>query len=326
MKIAIISSIFLKTPPDKYGGTERVVATLADGLVNRGHEVTLFATGDSKTKAKLDYLFELPQWSWEKEGAHARYAFSKAVDYDLVHNYSYSGLPLVQDSIVPTVSTVRSLSNIYRQFKNNLYIAISQRQRFIFGELKKMRVAYHGINVEHFPFESESEDYLVWVGRFCPDKGVHHTIKVAKALNMSLKLIGIMGDIEYFNTAIKPYMGEQIKYLGELGEEKNHIVKKAKCFLMPIEWEEPFGLVMVEALACGTPVVAFNRGSVMEIVSHGKTGYIVTSVEEMIQAVRKVDGIKRSKCRQHVAANFSVEKMLVSHEQIYKEMLEGKFR
>lgn len=326
MRIAIVSTVFLRTPPEKYGGTERVVANLADGLVDAGHDVTLFATGNSITKAKLDYLYDVPEWSWEKEGRHARYAFAKAGDFDIVHNHSYGGLPLAQDSPVPTVSTVHSLSASYRQFKSNLYIAISQRQRFIFRDLKKMRVIYHGINLNDFPFEEKSEDYLVWVGRFCPEKGVHHAIKVAQALDIPLKLIGVVGDGSYFNTKIKPHLSEQIQYLGEMGEEKNHIVKRAKCFLMPIDWEEPFGLVMVEAMACGTPVIAFNRGSVMEVIEHEKTGFIVTSEDEMIEAVQKIDRIDRYKCRQHVQANFSVERMVLNHEQVYKEMLAGKFR
>lgn len=326
MKIAIVSTVFIRTPPEKYGGTERVVATLADGLVRLGHDVTLFATGDSVTQAKLDYLYDKPDWSWEKEGRHARYAFAKAGNFDIIHNHSYGGLPLAQDCLVPTVSTVHSLSASYRQFKNNLYIAISQRQRFIFRELRKMRVIHHGINIDVFPFQEESQDYLVWVGRFCPEKGVHHAIKVAQALDMPLKLIGVIGDVNYFNTTIKPYLSEQIQYLGEMGEEKNHIVKKAKCFLMPIEWEEPFGLVMVEAMACGTPVIAFNRGSVMEVIEHGKTGFIVTSEDEMIEAVQKIEEINRLECRNHVKEKFSVEQMVANHEIVYREMLDGKFR
>jgi glycosyltransferase involved in cell wall biosynthesis len=252
MKIAIVSTIYTRTPPDKYGGAGRVVASLADGLSVLGHDVTLFATGDSLTQAKLDYLYDSADWSWEKEGRHTRYAFGKAANFDIIHNHSYGGLPLCQDSPVPTVTTIHSLSASYRQFKNNLYIAISQRQRFIFRDLRKMRVIYHGINVNDFPFEEQYDNYLVWVGRFCPYKGAHHAIKVAQVLDLPLKLIGIIGDVNYFNSSIKPYLGEKIEYLGEMGEEKNEIVKKAKCFLMPIEWEEPFGLVMVEAMACGT--------------------------------------------------------------------------
>jgi len=326
MKIAIVSTAFMRTPPEKYGGTERVVATLADGLVRLGHDVTLFATGDSVTLAKLDYLYDKPEWSWEKEGRHARYAFAKAANFDLVHNHSYGGLPLAQDCPVPTVSTLHSLSATYRQFKNNLYIAISQRQRFIFRELKKMRVIHHGLDLNDFPFQEESEDYLVWVGRFCPDKGVHHAIKVAQALDMPLKLIGIIGDSNYFNTQIKPHLNDQIQYLGEMGEERKQVVKRAKCFLMPIEWEEPFGLVMIEAMACGTPVVAFNRGSVLEVIEHGRTGFIVTSVDEMIKAVRNIGEINRLDCRNHVRENFSADRMVANHELVYQEMLEGKFR
>lgn len=326
MKIAIISTTFFSTPPAKYGGTERVVSLLADGLWQRGHDVTLFATGDSKTPAKLDFIHEQPAWSWKREVAHARYAFSKAQEFDLIHNHSYLGLPLIQDCPVPTVSTIHSLSPIYRRYKNNLYICVSHRQRFIFREIKKVRVAYHGLDVNHFPFSAHSEDYLVWVGRITPNKGVHHAIYVAKKLGLPLKLIGIIGDTSYFEQEIKPHLGNEIQFLGEMDESKNHIVKKAKCFLMPLEWEEPFGLVMAEAMACGTPVIAFNKGSAMELIEHGKTGYIVTSREEMVQGVKKIEKIDRVYCRRHIEKNFSLDKMLTAHEKIYEEMLTGKFR
>ncbi|WP_227762026.1 glycosyltransferase family 4 protein [Zhaonella formicivorans] len=326
MKIAMISTTFLTTPPAKSGGTERVVSILTEGLVKRGHEVTLFATGDSKTTAELDYLYPHPEWSWEKEAAHARYAFSKAKKFEIVHNHSYLGLPLVQDSPVPTVTTIHSLSDSYRQYKDGLYICISNRQRFIFRDLKKVRVAYHGLEIEQFPFSPDCEDYLVWVGRFCPEKGVHHAIRVAKRLDMPLKLIGVVGDVFYYEQEIKPHLGGKIEYLGEMDERKNEIVKKAKCFLMPILWEEPFGLVMVEAMACGTPVISFNKGSAMELIHHGKTGFIVTSEEEMVEAVRQVGKIDRLMCRRHVVENFSADKMVAAHEQIYEDMLAGKFR
>lgn len=326
MKIAIVSTTFLSTPPTHYGGTERIASLLADGLCKKGHDVTLFATGDSKTAAKLDFIHAQPAWSWEKEVAHARYAFSQAHKFDIIHNHSYMGLPLIQDCPVPAVSTIHSLSYLYRRYKDNLYICISNRQRFIFRELKKVRVAYHGLDVNSFPFSPQCEDYLVWVGRICPEKGVHHAIYVAKKLDLPLKLIGVIKDVYYFEQEIKPHLGGKIQYLGEMDEEKNHIVKKAKCFLMPIQWEEPFGLVMIEAMACGTPVIAFNRGSAMELIEHGKTGYIVTSREEMAQAVGKIDKIDRAYCRSHVAQKFSLENMLTAHEKIYEEMLTGKFR
>lgn len=326
MKIAIVSTVFLRTPPAKYGGRERIASYLAEGLVKRGHDVTLFATGNSITTAALDYLYENPEWSWDKETSHARYAFAKAEQFELIHNHSYLGLPLVQDCPTPAVTTMHSLSESYKKYRDNLYIAISNRQRFIYRELKKIRVVHHGIDVTQFPFAAEGDNYLVSVGRICPAKGVHYAIEVAQLLDLPLKLIGIIGDLHYFNFEIKPHLQGKIEFLGEMDESKNEVVKGARCFLAPIEWEEPFGLTMIEAMACGTPVISFNKGSAMELIDHGRTGFIVTSLEEMVQAVRLAEKINRPTCRQHVAKNFSVDKMVELHEKVYQEILEGKFR
>ncbi|MDS1030181.1 glycosyltransferase family 4 protein [Bacillota bacterium LX-D] len=326
MKIAMISTNLLRTPPVMYGGAEKVISLLTEELVKRGHEVTLFATGDSLTSAHLNYLYEKPDWSWEKETKFAQYAFANCKEFDLVHNNSYPGLEMAQFCPVPTVTTMHSLSAHYKKYRDNMYIAISSRQRFLFRELRKVRVIHHGLDVNQYPFSSDCDNYLVWVGRICWEKGVHHAVQGARKYGLPLKLIGPIADEDYFSQKIKPYLGGKIEYLGEMGESKNQIVKKAKCFLMPIEWEEPFGLVIIEAMACGTPVIAFNRGAVMELIDHGRTGFIVTCPEEMFQAVENIDQIDRLNCRQHVMKNFSIEKMASDHEKAYLDILKGKFR
>lgn len=347
MKIAQISTPMGKTPPDKYGGTELVVSELTEELVRRGHKVTLFATGDSQTKAKL--VSAWPHGVFYDRELNIEVAhhllflkflqFSK--EFDIIHNHNgWRFLPYLRMIKKPVINTYHSyyfptVIPLFNEFKDDYYTSLSWSHQKPASNLNFIDNIYNGIDVTKYDFYDQRGDYFCFLGRIDPTKGIKEAIIVAKKLKVKL-LIAARIDQDYqkyFKTEIEPLLDEKIIFIGEVGgKAKTDFLKKATAILFPIDWEEPFGLVMIEAMACGTPVVAFNRGSVSEIVKDGQTGYISSQndVDKMIKNVKKIIDLPDSRyqemrraCREHVEENFTVEKMVNGYEKVYEKVIEN---
>ena len=357
MKIAQVAPLWFSLPPKKFGGTELVAYNLSEGLVKRGHQVTVFASGDSNVSGKLISAWpkhlikekingEVIPWNNAHFSLLNLYeAFSRADEFDIIHVHENSSIfsgffiDLVKAPVVTTLHDpfIRQESKdkwaTFNKFKKHNYISISNAHRKSTKlELNFVGTVYNGIDLEKYKFQEKPKgDYLVWLGRFYPNKGVVEAIKVAKKINKKIILAGMIArnsplSYNYFEQKIKPQFEKgKVEYVGEVNfSQKNKLLKNAFAFLNPIQWEEPFGLVMIEAMACGTPVIAFNRGAVPEIVKNGKTGFIVRNEKEMVNAVKKIKQIKRQDCRKHIERNFSVEKMTIEYEKIYKKLIKRK--
>ena len=342
MRIAQIASLFERVPPKRYGGTERFVSLLTEELVNRGHKVTLFASGDSITNAKL-----IPVNPHSLRESHildtnpytvlaTAMAYKNADKFDIIHNNTYPdyvAFPAAYSSTTPTVTTLHTPFNIentrlFEAYKDLNFVPISNNQRRSLPGLNYTRTIYHGVPVNKFPFKKTHGNYLLYVGRIALIKGTHFAIDVAEALNKELIIAAKLDpqDIEYFNRFIGSRLSNgRIKWVGEVtDEERNDLMANALCLLHPITWKEPFGLTLIESMACGTPVVAFRKGSIPEIIIDKKTGFIVETENEMIRAVKKISSISRSECRKHVRDNFNLKKMVDAYEKLYYEIVNGK--
>lgn len=348
MKIAQLSSPWIPLPPLKYGGTERVVYTLSEELVKRGHEVTVFATGDSKISGNLRYYYKkaLSQDPKYKSDPliwlHSFYeCFKNAGEFDIIHNHMQQIAIFLSDFVkTPVLHTLHGdfyegeTSDIKREvlarFKNHNYVSISNAQRGGMPDLNYIQTVYNGINPAEFQLGEGGGGYLAWMGRITPKKGLETAIQISHELSIPLKISAYIDpiDVEYFVKKIGSIInGKNVEFLGELyGEEKTDFLKNAKALLFPITWHEPFGLVMVEAMVCGTPVIAFNRGSVSEVVTDGVNGFIVSDKEEMKNAVSAVGRINRKKCRESIIDKFTIENMTDGYEEAYKKVLESGIR
>lgn len=340
MKILLISPPWIRVPPKGYGGIEWVVSLLSDELAKRGHDVTLFATGDSETKAKLRYTFDEGQTSklgtlnmTIYDSIQSSEVFKIAEEFEIIHdNSGFLTVAFSHKVKTPILHTLHGpftddTKLFYTHFKDAVYYnAISEYQKSCLPVLNYVETVYNAIDVHNYPYSEEKEDYLIMVSRVNPDKGTHLAIRVAKELGEKLVLVGKVDprDKDYFNEMVKPQVdGKQIVFTGEIAEdEKRRLLKYAKCFIFPIQWTEPFGLVMAEAMACGTPVVALRNGATPEVVENGKTGFIVDTVEEMVNAINNVAEINSRECREHVLASFSPEVMADNYERNYRKILE----
>lgn len=340
MKIAQIAPIIERVPPKKYGGTERVVHVLTEWLVKRGHEVTLFASGDSITRAKLISVYpkSLREARLKESFANINVTFNIGLAYkmqdkfDIIHDHSgYMGLAAANIAKTPSVFTLHGPitaenRKIYQVLNKPRLVTISKAQIQNAPNLNHIGTVYNGLNLQEYPFSKETENYLLFVGRISLEKGVHFAIETALNLNLPLIIAAKLEkvDLPYFNEYIGPFLSDQIRWIGEVTEEeRNNLMSKALCFLHPVTWREPFGLTLIEAMACGCPVVAFNKGSIPEIIKDGVTGFVVSSLEEMIDAVAKIKSINRMNCRIHALENFSGEKMTDNYEAVYKKILES---
>ncbi|HVT01429.1 MAG TPA: glycosyltransferase family 4 protein [Patescibacteria group bacterium] len=343
MRIAQIAPLGERVPPKKYGGTERIVYSLTEELVNRGHDVTLFASGDSETSAHLVSVYPKSlreaNISNPYEAGHLPMlnigtAYSMQNKFDIIHDHNDSlSFPTAMLATTPVVMTLHgafgpSAKKMYEglnKFSSNVnLVSISMSQRRPSPDLNYIGNVYHGINVKDYIFSDKNEGYLLFVGRINEEKGVHHAIEVAEFLDLPLIIAAKLdeNDRSYFAQYVKPRLNERIKWIGEVSSPvRNRLMSRALCLLHPVTWREPFGLVLIEAMACGAPVVAFNRGSIPEIVKHGKTGFIAEDTSEMIEYIKRVSSIKRANCRLHVKNNFSVEKMVGGYESIYEEVI-----
>jgi glycosyltransferase involved in cell wall biosynthesis len=340
MRIAEIAPPWLAVPPKGYGGIEWVVAVLADGLVERGHDVTLFATGDSKTSARLEYAFERapgPKFindPWY-DTIHTLHALRDPEGFDVLHVHTpWSALVVPALLGCPTVHTLHGsftpeMRRLYRELGDRVrYVAISENQRSHMPEIPYAGVVYNGIDVESYPFRAEKDDFLVFLGRAHPDKGVLRAAEAAKEAGLPIVIASKVAnpeEQEYWTQVVLPSLPPGATVMGEIDEEeKRDLLSRARAVLFPIDWDEPFGLVMTEAMACGTPVIATPRGSVPEIVVDGETGFIA-SVEgyphEAAIALKRVDEIDPAACRRRVAERFSKEAMVAGYEQAFQRVL-----
>lgn len=343
MRIAQISSLSERVPPKTYGGTELVVSLLTDELVLRGHNVTLFASGDSITLAKLKSVHprSLRQDSIVKEygvyeALELSQVYGRAREFDIIHSHiGCAALPYAKSVKTPTVHTLHGIftpdnEKLFAHAKHQPYISISHSQREPRLGLNYVATVYNGIDVNSYQFYPQPDElpYLAFLGRFSPEKGPHHAIEIAKRTGWRLKMAGKVDVVDegYFKTEIKPYIdGKQIEFLGEINyTQKNLLLGGAVATLFPITWREPFGLVMVESMACGTPVVAMSIGSTPEVMAHGKSGFLCHTINECVDAVTKISRLDRRTCHQHVKQNFSVKSMVDGYERVYHQTLADK--
>jgi glycosyltransferase involved in cell wall biosynthesis len=338
MRIAQLAPLWERVPPIAYGGTEAVVSLLADELASRGHEVVLYASGDSQSLAQLRSVYprslrtatELKDPS-PYDWVHVATALKDHRRYDIIHNHA-GELAMAMSSLIstPMLTTMHCLITPDTQFVWDhyqwFYNTISRSAKRGSPDRNYLGVVYNAIDVASFPYCGNKDDYLLFLSRIASEKGAHLAIEVAKRLGMKLILAGKVDrvDQQYFRTVVEPLIdGRLIHFFGEANaQQKRRLYAKARCLLMPLDWEEPFGLVMPEAMACGTPVIAFRRGAAPEIIVHGKTGFLVEDVEGMVQAVLQVDRIDPKRCRQHVAENFDVPLMADSYIALYERVLE----
>ena len=334
MRIAMLSPIAWRTPPRHYGPWEWVVSQLTEGLTDRGFEVTLFATGDSITRATLDWVcprgyeedHTLDPKVWE--GLHISNLFEKADRFDLIHNH-FDFLPLTYSGLVktPVVTTIHGFSSdkilpVYQKYNRRaFYVAISEGDKR--PELDYIATIHHGIPVEQYHFHPEPGEYLLVFGRIHHDKGVHEAVQLARAVKMPLIIAGIIQDQSYFDEKVAPYIDDEIvRFIGPVGpDRKSEVLGNARALLHLINFDEPFGLSIIEAMACGTPVIAINRGSMREIMEDGKTGFLVTNAQEAQEKIARLGEINRRECRRHVEQKFSVEVMINKYVDVYRKII-----
>jgi len=342
LRIAQIAPLWIPLPPRTYGGIELMLSLLTEELVKRGYDITLFASGDSKTIAKLISPTETAIWL--QKGLRSPHGYITIAlemirklrhKFDLIHNhFDFFMFPLfIMDGKKPILTTLhRPLDSvtietlkIYNKIK---FCAISNDQRESAREhgIEIIDVVYNGINPENYTFRETPEDYFMYLGRLNKEKGIVPAIQIAKKAGVKLLIAGnIVGGEEwnYFLHEVQPVLNEEnINFVGQVDfKEKVRLLAGAKALLFPIDRREPFGLVMIEAMACGTPVIAYRRGSVPEVVADGQTGFVVENEQEMIEAIKKIDSIKRENCRAHVEKNFTLSQMVDKYEKIYKKLI-----
>lgn len=343
MKIAQVSPLWERVPPPAYGGIELVVSLLTDELVRRGHEVTLFASGDSLSLAKLVSVHPRAlrlDPTIKEPGIYEMLllglVYEQAENFDIIHSHVGLG-SLVYANLVktPTVHTLHGIftpdnEKIFKYSKKQPYVSISNSQQEPRLGLNYVDTVYNGIDVSSYEFYPQPTEppYLAFLGRMSPEKGPHLAIEIAQKTGWKLKIAGKVDvvDLEYFTQKIKPHIdGKQIEYLGEANHiQKNALMGGAYATLFPITWREPFGLVMVESMASGTPVIAMRLGSTREVIVNGKTGFLCKNVEECINSLDRVADLNRYACRQYVEENFSVQKMTDGYEVVYQKLIAEK--
>ncbi|MGR3309260.1 MAG: glycosyltransferase family 4 protein [Candidatus Brocadiales bacterium] len=342
MRIAQVAPLSESVPPKYYGGTERVVSYLTEELVCQGHEVTLFASGDSVTKAHLiapcrrslrlekhctdhlvHHILELEQ------------VFKNTSCFDIIHfHVDYLHFPLIRQRRIPHVTTLHGrmdipdLVTLYKEFREMPVVSISDAQRKPLPWINWQGTVYHGLPEDLYTFHEESGKYLVFLGRMSPEKRVDRAIHIAKKVGMKIKIAAKIDavDQEYFEDVVEPLLKDPlVELVGEIGEgEKDEFLGNAYALLFPIDWPEPFGLVVIEAMACGTPVVAYRQGSVPEVIEEGITGFIVGGLKDAVKAVERVSTLSRKRCRQVFEERFSVVRMVRDYLTIYHQILKKK--
>ncbi|MCU1338146.1 MAG: hypothetical protein JWO19_3727 [Bryobacterales bacterium] len=344
MKIAQVAPLIESVPPALYGGTERVVSYLTEELVKQGHEVTLFASGDSVTSAELaacsPKALRLSPECGEPLGWHLiqmETVIQRASKFDVIHFHNdYLHFPMSKRMRTPHITTLHGrldlpeLPFVHKMFPGVPLISISNAHRLPLPDVNWRATIYHGLPEAYLQAEDEPPEYLMFLGRISPEKRVDRAIEIALAAELPLIIAAKVDtvDQQYFDQQIAPMLDHPlIKVVGEVGEtEKRELFKKAYALLFPIDWPEPFGLVMVEAMACGVPVIAFPCGSVPEIVEHGKTGYIVDNIADAVAGIRAISRIKRNECRDVFRLRFTASRMAADYVREYKRLIHAANR
>ncbi|RPI46403.1 MAG: glycosyltransferase family 4 protein [Bacteroidetes bacterium] len=340
MKIAQISPLYESVPPKYYGGTERVVHYLTEELVSRGHEVSLFASGDSITRGRLvaasPVALRLSKQYVDQFAPHynlIELVEKEAHRFDIIHSHiDYMYYPLIRRSKTPVLTTLhgrldlRELKPLYNEYRDIPLVSISDNQRKPVFYANWKKTVYHGLPQDLYHYKPGPGEYLVYLGRISSEKRVDRAVKIAVKSGIPLKIAAKVdkADQEYFETRIKHlFMHPLVEYIGEIGDhEKQELLGNAKALLYPVGWPEPFGLAMIEAMACGTPVIAFPCGSVPEVVDHGVTGFIVNSVNEAVEAVGRLSQLSRKMCREVFEDRFSVQRMVSDYLSVYNSLIQ----
>lgn len=339
MKIAQLASNFRTIDPQSNGAIYSHVAWLTNGLINSGHQVDLYASGDSHTKAKLYSVSKKSTISMKiPEMTRNHYlhwliskCYKNASKYDIIHSHFFALSAFYSGLVnIPTVQSIHHLPNdqlrqIANKIKNNKYISFSLAQRQAMPELDWVGNIYHGVDTDIFSYNHEPQDYCLFLGRIAKDKGTHLAIEAAKNAKMPLIIAGSSNQKEsYWYEKIQKHIdGKKVRYVGETNfKEKINYLKNAKAVLMPSQIDETFGYVLIEAMSCGTPAIGWNRGAIPEIISPNKTGYVVSTIQDMAQAIKSIDKISREETRKRAERYFSVEKMVSGYSKIYQRIIE----
>lgn len=337
MRIAVIAPPWTPVPPSRYGGTELVVDMLATGFQEAGHEVLLYTTGDSTCPVPKAWVLPtapIPIGSSVAELRHVMNAYDVAKDFDIVHDHTVMG-PVFSEKFpgLKVITTmhgpfVEELADIYRRIAVTVpLIGISEAQRRPVPDIPIRRVIHHGVPASAFPYGDGKGGYCLFLGRMSPDKGAHRATEAAYKAGVPLIIAAKMreqAEIDYFEANVKPYLNENIRYVGEVShEEKLELLTNARCLLFPIRWNEPFGMVMVEAMACGTPVIAFPEGAAPEVIEEGKTGFLCDNVDDMAATISRLDSIDRADCRAAVEGYFSARRMVQEHLELFEEIIQS---
>ncbi len=344
MRIAQVAPLYESVPPKYYGGTERIVSYLTEELVRQGHEVTLFASGDSKTGARLvaacPRSLRTDTRCVDQMAHHVlmmERVLQRADAFDLVHfHIDYLHFPVSRRRAYAHVTTLHGrldlpdLVPLYREFRDMPVVSISDAQREPLFWADWQATVYHGLPPGLFRFRAQAGTYLAFLGRISPEKRVDRAIEIARRAGMPLKIAAKVDrvDRDYFEGVVKPLLRDpRIEFLGEIGDrEKDAFLGGAYALLFPIDWPEPFGLVMIEALACGTPVIAWRRGSVPEVMEPGRTGFVVESLEEAVEAVRRVPQLSRVRCREAFDERFTSARMAAGYLRVYEGLASRRYR
>lgn len=340
LRIALIAPLIEAVPPPRYGGTERVVALLADELVRRGHAVTLFASGDSVTRAHLVPGVERSLRASDATDytgptlAQLGEVYRRASEFDVIHNHVETiAFPYASVATTPTVTTVHLRMDseeaiaLFRRYPEQPLVSISDAQRAQLPDANWLATVHHGIPLDHFDFRPDPGEYLVFLGRMSPEKRPDRAIEIARRLDLPLVMAGKVDphwDGDYFDQIIAPMIAQtpMVEFIGEVDDErKNRLLGGALAYLFPIDWPEPFGLTLIEAMATGTPVIAKRVGSVPELVMDGVTGFTCTDVDQMVEAASRVRTLDRKACRAHVELNFSPAAMTSAYERTYRRLI-----
>jgi glycosyltransferase involved in cell wall biosynthesis len=347
MKIALLSTFEETVPPKMYGGTERVIHTLAEEWVKMGHDVTLFASGDSQTSARLvpctprairvlrEARNPATRLALNLDALATALSHIRDNTFDIIHNH-FGWQTLLFNSFLdwPMVTTLHGTLDkalmptehkMHNYFRWAPFVSISNSQRRHSPKLNYVDTIYHGIYPEEFEFNDKPEDYLLFLGRIHPQKGPVHAIKLAKETGQKLIIAAKTDPAEfaYLRKRVRPLIdNKQIIFVGEVGhEQKVKLLKNARAVLSPLQWDEPFGITNIEAMACGTPVITYRRGSMAEIIQDGKTGFLCHNAAEMREAIGKIDQIDRRYCREYVEANFTARKMAENYIKVFQKVI-----
>lgn len=342
MKIAQVAPLWESVPPKLYGGTERIVSYITEELVRMGHAVTLFASGDSDTAAQLEAV--CPQALRLNTGIFNRDAPMMMLqerslgtdgDFDIIHSHlDFLGFPLARRNPRPVVTTLHGrldlpeLQPVFREYSEMPLVSISDAQRRPLPWANWQATVHHGLPADLYAYHSQPQGYLAFLGRISPEKRPDHAIEVAKRTGLPLRIAAKVdpADLQYFRSEIEPLLDHPlIEFIGEISDrEKNDFVGNALALVCPYDWPEPFGLVLIEALACGTPVLAYRRGSIPEIIEHGVTGFVAENLAEMVSAVERIGEIDRHRCRASFEQRFTADRMARDYVALYEQIIEDR--